>query len=134
MAAPAHVLIADDDADMREALAILLDSEGLHVVEAANGRLALDALASDPDIAVIVLDLMMPVMDGATFLAHKAKGPHSITPVVIFSASPSIGLERIAGVVSVVPKLLGIDVLLAAIRAADGLATLPRAPAGGLSV
>ncbi|MGZ6125807.1 MAG: response regulator [Myxococcales bacterium] len=134
MAGRTHVLIVDDDADLREALAILLESEGRHVIEAANGQLAMEALASGPCFGMIILDLMMPVMDGATFLAHKAKGPHSAIPVVIFSASPSIGLERLAGVVSVVPKLVGIDGLLTAIRAADGLAFLPRAPAGGFGV
>jgi CheY-like chemotaxis protein len=134
MADPAHVLIVDDDADLREALVTLLQSEGHHVIEAANGQLALDALASGPGIGMVILDLMMPVMDGLTFLAHKARGAHAAIPVVIFSSSPSIGLEGLAGVSSVVPKLVGIEALLAAIRRAKGAASLPCAPAGGLHV
>lgn len=134
MAAPVHVLIVDDDADLRDAVTILLRSEGHLVSEAANGQLALGALASGPEFGVIILDLMMPVMDGATFLAHKARGDHAAIPVVIFSASPSVGLEGFAGVRSVVPKLVGIDELLAAIQRAEGAPPLPYAPAGGLLV
>ncbi len=118
MAAPVRVLIVDDDEDMRETIAMLLQSEGFDVSEAANGQLALDALLSGPAFSVIILDVMMPVMDGITFLAHKAKGAHAAIPVVVFSASPSIGLEGFAGVCSVIPKLVGIDGLLAAIRRA----------------
>ena len=121
-----HILVVEDDADLREAVAIVLRSEGHHVVEAANGQLALDALASrGPAFGVIVLDLMMPVMDGATFLAHKARGDHAAIPVVIFSASPCGDLIRSAGVSCMVPKLLGIEGLLAALRSAGNGALIP---------
>jgi CheY-like chemotaxis protein len=131
MAGPAHVLIVDDNADLRDALGILLESEGHQVMEAADGQLALDALASGASVVVIILDLMMPVMDGATFLAHKAQGVHAEVPVVVFSSSPSLGLEGFAGVVAVIPKLDGIEGLLEALRRA-GAAPNPYAAAGGL--
>ena len=127
MADSANVLIVDDNQDLRETLAVLLQSEGHHVIEAADGRLALDALAGDPSLGVVILDLMMPVMDGPTFLEHKAKSAHASTPVVIFSSSPSVGLEGFAGVVSVVPKIDGIESLLAAIRHAESAAPFPYA-------
>src|ERR1700730_14927422 len=111
MADLANVLIVDDNDDLRDTLAILLQSEGHHVIEAADGQLALDALASDPSLGVVILDLMMPVMDGPTFLEHKARSTHASNPVVIFSSSPSVGLEGFAGVVSVVPKVDGIESL-----------------------
>ena len=64
MVGPAHVLIVDDNADLRGAVSLLLQFEGHAVVEAADGQLALDALSAGTRIGVIILDLMMPVMDG----------------------------------------------------------------------
>jgi CheY-like chemotaxis protein len=125
-----HVLIVDDDADLRSALSFSLQSEGHSVSEAANGRLALDALASGPPIALIILDLMMPVMDGIAFLAQKARGPGRAIPVVIFSSSPSTGLVGLAGVFSMVSKLEGSEGLLAAVRLAERSGSGPYAPAG----
>ena len=72
-----HILVVEDNADLRGALAMLLESEGHHVIEAADGRLALEALASAIRVRLVILDLMMPVMDGPTFLAHKARGLHA---------------------------------------------------------
>jgi CheY-like chemotaxis protein len=118
-------LVVDDDEDLRDGVAILLRSEGHHVTEAADGRLALDALASGPSFGLIILDLVMPVMDGATFLRHKSKGAHAGVPVVVFSSTtPAIRLEGFDAVASVVPKLDGIDLLLAAIRSTMGATPL----------
>jgi CheY-like chemotaxis protein len=115
MAGPGHILLVDDDTDLRETMALWLRSEGHLVTEAADGQLALQALASTTTFRLIILDLMMPVMDGRAFLAQKARGPHAAMPVVIFSASPCIGLVGFAGVVSIVSKLQGIEPLLASI-------------------
>ncbi len=129
MSGPGHILLVDDDGDLREGLAHLLRSDGHQVIEAADGRHALNALTSATTFRLIILDLRMPVMDGATFLACKAGGAHAAIPVLIFSSSPYVGLEGFADVVSVVPKLDGIDGLLMAIRRAEGAASLPFAPA-----
>ena len=123
-----HILVVEDNADLRGALAMLLESEGHHVIEAADGRLALEALASSIRVRLVILDLMMPVMDGPTFLVHKARGPHAAVPVVIFSSSPSAALESSPSVVCTVPKLDGIGGLLGAIRDIDGTAAV----AGGM--
>jgi CheY-like chemotaxis protein len=58
------ILIVDDDAEAREALADLLFNEGYAVICAENGRQALDYLSGSPLPALIILDLMMPVMSG----------------------------------------------------------------------
>lgn len=128
---PVHLLLVDDDADLRESVAALLHSSGHRVVEAAHGQLALDMLAADPSIGLIILDLMMPVMDGLTFLAQKARGAHAATPVVIFSSSLGTGLKGHADVVSVIHKLDGIDGLLAGIRSAFAAAPVPAAEPTG---
>jgi circadian clock protein KaiC len=119
------ILLVDDDEDLRDAVAALLHSKGHQVIQSANGQLALDALALNPGARLIILDLMMPVMDGLTFLAHKARSAHAGIPVVIFSSSLSLGLDSFADVVSVIHKLDGIDGLLAGIRLADVAELLP---------
>ena len=57
-----QVLIVEDDADIRDGVRILLESEGYKVLEAENGRLGLLALSDDIDL--VILDVMMPVMSG----------------------------------------------------------------------
>jgi DNA-binding NtrC family response regulator len=118
VASPPHILVVDDNEDLRDAMALLLQSEGHAVIEAADGQLALDALSAGTRVGVIILDLMMPVMDGRTFLAHKAAGDHAAIPVVIFSSSPCLGFASLAAVIAIVSKLEGIHGLLAAIQLA----------------
>jgi CheY-like chemotaxis protein len=68
----ARVLIIEDEQDIREALAVLLESEGHDITTASNGVEGLEqARAHRPDI--LLLDLMMPVMDGFRFLAEQRK-------------------------------------------------------------
>lgn len=62
---PAAVLIVDDDAEIREVLHALLDDEGYHVEEARHGEEALRTLRATPHRFVVLLDLRMPVLDGA---------------------------------------------------------------------
>ena len=67
------VLIVEDDAPLRELLRRMLEREGYTVVEAEHGRAALDRLREGAP-GVILLDLMMPVMDGFEFLAELRRG------------------------------------------------------------
>jgi len=89
-AAAAHcpVLIVEDDADLREMMAQLLTLEGFQAATVANGREALEYLHSSehkPD--VILLDLMMPVMDGWEFRRKQQSDPHvADVPVIVLSA------------------------------------------------
>lgn len=87
----ASVLIVEDDRDTREMLGRFLELEGFDVRTAANGKSALDALRGDAgDASVIVLDLMMPVMDGWQFRQHQARDPRlaDIPVVVVTAAGP----------------------------------------------
>ena len=112
-----QVLVVDDDPDIRAFGAELLADEGYAVRTAANGRDALAALASwRPD--VILLDLMMPVMDGWTFLAaqqHDLELGH--IPVIVMSASYNLqgGARRIDA--DMVAKPFAIDQLLSKVEA-----------------
>lgn len=92
MADPAvrPLLLVEDDADLRDSLAQLLHEEGYRVVQARNGREALDLLAGIRPF-VILLDLMMPEMDGEEFLAALTRGEAAeaggAIPVVVLTAA-----------------------------------------------
>jgi CheY-like chemotaxis protein len=81
------VLIVEDDADLREMMAQLLTLEGFQTEAVANGKEALEYLrtATRPDL--ILLDLMMPVMDGWEFRRHQRQDPRlAEVPVIVLSA------------------------------------------------
>jgi len=83
------VLVVDDDPDTREALSELLDASGLRVLQAENGKIALEVLKRTPQFpCLVLLDLSMPVLDGRGFLKRLAKDPLlRDIPVVVISAS-----------------------------------------------
>ncbi len=89
-------MVVDDDQTVRETLRDLLEAEGYDVTPAANGREALDRLhGAGPKPHLILLDLMMPVMDGWQFSAAVKLDPTlARIPVVVFSADAS--LEQMA--------------------------------------
>jgi DNA-binding response OmpR family regulator len=80
------VLVIDDDADIREIERAALVGAGYHVMMATNGLEGLQMLESQRP-CVILLDLMMPLMDGLTFLAERQRlGLAEDVPVVCFTA------------------------------------------------
>lgn len=82
------VMIVDDNPDIRDAFEQLLISEGLEVVSAGDGIEALDALRHGKIPCVILLDSMMPFMNGVQFLAAIRKDPKLASiPVYVISAS-----------------------------------------------
>jgi CheY-like chemotaxis protein len=64
---PLHVLVVEDDTDLRETIAVLLQEEGYVVSTASNGDHALLRLARAPGVDVILADLTMPESDGFDF-------------------------------------------------------------------
>jgi signal transduction histidine kinase len=83
------VLIVEDDKDILESMASILESSGYRVDTCLNGRDALDRLQQCP-VDAIVLDLMMPVMDGWEFVTAKVADPSiASVPVVAISADNS---------------------------------------------
>lgn len=83
----ASILVVEDDADVRETLVLVLESEGFVVREARDGREALDALHAGFRPRLILLDLMMPVMNGWEFRAEMKREPELASiPVVFVSA------------------------------------------------
>ena len=81
------ILVVDDDYDVRQGIAEILEEEGYYPALASNGAEALQLLGNGLRPRLILLDLMMPVMDGETFCKHrKADEQLSLIPVVIVSA------------------------------------------------
>ena len=108
------VLVVDDDFDIRETLREVLVEEGYRVDTARDGREALAYLKSHPPPCVILLDLMMPGMNGAEFRRAQRADPALLQiPVVAISASRD--LAAFAGELDDVehlPKPIQLDVLL----------------------
>jgi len=99
-----HVLVVDDDAAMRDSLRDILEDEGHDVVEAANGQEALATIRSRNDIDLVLLDIMMPVMNGLEFLASKVRDESiSSIPVVIMSAHLTT-VDRVVGANAIFSK------------------------------
>jgi signal transduction histidine kinase/CheY-like chemotaxis protein len=89
------VLVVEDDADTREMMRHTISKLGLAVAEAANGRRALFWLEGHQAPAMILLDLMMPEMDGFAFLDAVAARPEwREIPVVVMTAKQLTAAER----------------------------------------
>lgn len=78
------ILIVDDDPNIRELVGLFLQKEGLSCIEAENGKAAMDKLESQ-SVALIVLDIMMPEMDGWAF-CKKVRESNSEIPILMLTA------------------------------------------------
>lgn len=97
-AAPAtRVLVVDDDPLIRDVLRTILDLEGIAVSTAADGEAALLALAGDPMPDVLVLDVMMPGVDGLEVCRRAKADPRTaVVPIILLTARDR-GEDRDAG-------------------------------------
>ena len=111
------ILLVEDDPAMRDAVVELLEGDGYAVRCAANGRQALEVLARIVPPSLILLDLMMPIMDGWQFLAERRRLESSgarRAPVVLLSG---LGFIRgAAGVADFLRKPIDAEALLACVR------------------
>ena len=88
------VLIVEDDEGVRDAIAAILREEGYEVDVAASGAAALHRLAEGARPSLILLDLMMPEMDGIAFRRRQLDDPAlRAIPVVIISARPDVARQ-----------------------------------------
>jgi CheY-like chemotaxis protein len=95
MADAPHILLVDDDPDIRRILDLLLTHGGYRVTEAGDGEEALATMEAESFDAV-VLDVAMPKMDGITFCTTIRADPRfTLLPVLIFTGQPNHpGIER----------------------------------------
>lgn len=89
-----NILICDDEADIRTALKVYLSGEDYHIFEAENGRDALETIEKE-DIHLLLMDIMMPVLDGITALAKLRESNNNI-PVILLTAK-SQDMDKIIG-------------------------------------
>lgn len=110
------LLVVDDEVGITEALNDLLSEEGFHVLVAATGKEALARLAEKrPDL--ILLDYMMPVMDGRDVLnALQCDAAHRHIPVLMMSAMPRSSLPLDCQPTAFLRKPFTIDRLLAEVH------------------
>jgi DNA-binding response OmpR family regulator len=112
------ILVVDDDPVYREVLRIALESEGYEVLQAENGARALNILkCSRPDL--VILDILMPVMDGLRFL-QSLRGDLKIdVPVLVLTCvdAKSVSVEALVhGANDVAAKPVKLESLLGRVR------------------
>ena len=120
MSGSVRILVIDDDESIRDFTHTALADAGYEVVEAADGATALDLIGtSRPD--VILLDMLMPLMDGWEFarLYHETPGPHA--PIIVVTAARDAGAR--AGQINAagcLAKPFRLDALFACIAQVTG--------------
>lgn len=119
------VLVVDDDPDLLDVVRFALEGEGFDVETAENGEQALAYLRTGVRPALVLLDLMMPVMNGWKFLDEIAKTP-SLRPVPVVVLSAAERVEVPAGAVAFARKPIDLGSLVEVIehhsRGADEVA------------
>jgi CheY-like chemotaxis protein len=107
------VLLVEDDPDIRDTVRDLLVDEGYAVQTAVNGRHGLEVLEKNGQPCLILLDMMMPVMDGAGFLAEIRQRQLNTCPVIIVSA---VAHRSEPGTVGFIRKPIDLDALLTLVK------------------
>lgn len=122
------VLIVDDDVDIREILAETLGNMDFDCTTAVNGLDALTVLRTMPvPPSIILLDLMMPVMDGYGFLEQRRRDPTlAAIPVAIVTAGHGVDRDRLGEDVVIIPKPFDMPKLLGVLHALGSAANRAR--------
>jgi signal transduction histidine kinase/CheY-like chemotaxis protein len=128
---PCRVLVVEDDANMRDLLRRMLEKEGWVVTEAENGRVALERIAEQRRPALILLDLIMPEMDGFQFVDEiRSHESWRSIPIVVITAKDMTAEDRLrldGHVVKILQKrAYSLEELLAYV--CDLLAALAKGP------
>jgi two-component system, chemotaxis family, sensor histidine kinase and response regulator PixL len=111
------ILVIDDHSDLRDALTVLLETEGYRVVDAGNGAEALEHLRS-ADVHGVIVDLDMPVMNGWEFLeaCRQHTAWRTIPTLIVTGMTIDERRQSELGNVVIFRKPFGFDELLAAVR------------------
>jgi CheY-like chemotaxis protein len=116
-AVAATILVVDDDPDIQELLQIIINSAGYEVATASSGEEALAFLRQGRQVSLVLLDLMMPVMNGYQFLAELGKDPaHACTPVVAVTGAGPSALAALPASVPILQKPFGDAELLSTVE------------------
>jgi CheY-like chemotaxis protein len=120
---PLTVLIVDDDQAVLDGIGELLENEGYGVARATDGQDALNQLRRGLQPSVILLDLMMPGMDGWDFRHEQSRDPDlKDIPLVVITAAgfSDASVKAQFGDIEFVPKPVPVPALLSAVRRQSG--------------
>jgi CheY-like chemotaxis protein len=113
------ILVVDDDRSIRETLRVVLQDEGYSVLEAEDGQVALKILQASSQPMVVLLDLRMPVLDGAGVLSHVAAHPRlaGLHAFLLITANRDSIADKTAQLlqqlqVPIIPKPFDLDALI----------------------
>jgi CheY-like chemotaxis protein len=129
------VLVVDDDPEVCDLLRVALSSEGYQVATVPNGRAALHYLRSNADSCIILLDLMLPIMDGPHFRTAQLHD-RSLAWIPLIVMSAAVDADRRArelGARRLVRKPLDLDDVKQALRYVGCCQTRPRRSATSAS-
>lgn len=108
------IMVVDDDALLQELLVLTMEMQGYQVTAASNGKQAMD-LARTEQFDMILLDMMMPVLDGIRFLQFKSTFKSPDVPVLVLTAvhdQAKISQVKLAGASEVLCKPVDTQTLL----------------------
>ena len=112
------ILIADDEDRWRRLVGDFLRNEGYQVIEASNGQEAVNLVRGNSDISLVILDIMMPVMDGIR--ACQLIREHSQIPIIMLTAKNDEESEVtgfVSGADEYIAKPIKFPVFMARVRA-----------------
>jgi CheY-like chemotaxis protein len=112
------IFIVEDDPFIRETFEMVLKHEGYGVESFANGQEAIDRLHKTPEPCLVLLDMMMPVMNGVEFMEHFHKLPATILPIPVFlvSATSNKDESKKLGCSGFMKKPVDLDALLLIVK------------------
>jgi CheY-like chemotaxis protein len=116
-----NIVIIEDDADLRETMKELLEMEGFSVITAENGQAGMELIERNGKPCLILLDMMMPVMNGWEFLDAMQREPHALLTenrVAVVSAAADMAEVKQRYGCSVLRKPVNVDQLFALAHAA----------------
>ena len=112
------IFLIEDDQHIRETFTLCLESEGYEVESFSNGKDALSRLHVAAEPCLILLDLMMPIMNGMEFMLEFSKFPAAVIPVPVYlcSATGNKNESRNMGCTGFIKKPVDLEVLLRIVR------------------
>lgn len=110
------ILVVDDDEGIREILQMAFALEGYSVTTASNGKEAMDILSDSPHYGLILLDLMMPKMNGWEFIEAFQKSDCPEIPIILMTAYTD-RVKNVDSVKEVIAKPMDFDALMRRVEA-----------------
>lgn len=115
---PPKILVVEDDHDLRELCRNQIVAAGFEVETCENGQEAIAFLDSHQAPCLILLDMMMPIMNGREFMSAFSSRPHTVVPIPVYLVSGTANKEdgKAMGCLGFLKKPVDVDVLISIVR------------------